>query len=205
MSSPHLVQRTTPASTSGAQRLRRARWARSRRLGMTAASPLRLSTPRHKLSLCLWPLKRPCGVGKYETAFTSSVGHRAGPPLPQLWRRSARWLTRAVPPLRPTATVGFLAPRAQPLRLAAAEASGEAPRRKPLRALRLQRAALRPPRGARVKRARGSRHALLALPCKRTCAHIIPARRPPFLEGERATPSAEGAASFARKCAGVER
>jgi hypothetical protein len=101
--------------------------------------------------------------------------------LPQLRHPPPGQYMGPVPHLHTPPALRFLAARARPLPLAAAETGGEAPGRKPLRPLWLDSPALRSPCRRWIERARGSPHALWSLPCKRTCARIIPGRQSLFL------------------------
>jgi hypothetical protein len=101
--------------------------------------------------------------------------------LPQLRHPPPGQYTGPVPHLHTPPALRFLAARARPLGVAAVETSCEAARRRPLRSLWIDLPALRSPRRRRIERARRFAHALWPLPCKRTCARIIPGRRSLFL------------------------
>jgi hypothetical protein len=98
-------------------------------------------------------------VSEATATLASSGGHKAGPRLPKLWRRS-----RCSGPRGRSSTLG----------LPEAQASGEAERRKPLRPLRL---AVR--HAWWGQDARGTRHALLSLPLENTYENSLQVRPTP--------------------------
>jgi hypothetical protein len=100
----------------------------------------------------------------------------AGSPMSQLRRRPGSWLAGSVRSVCSDATLWLITPRARPVRLAAPEADGATARRKPLRSLRLDRAAVRASRRCGLKCARGSPHAVLALSLTRAQADEIGAK-----------------------------
>jgi hypothetical protein len=99
---------------------------------------------------------------------TSSHRHGAGPPVLPLRRTPSGRHTGSVPRLHAPPAVRLLSSRARSVRVAAAEAGGEAAGRQPLRCLRLDQAAICAPRGGGLEPARGSRDTLLALSQART-------------------------------------
>jgi hypothetical protein len=87
--------------------------------------------------ICRLPRIRFSYVARCEESDVPGATDDARLYLPGLWCRPACWLGGPVRPLLPASTLRLLAARARPLRVAAAAASGEAARRKPLHPLRL--------------------------------------------------------------------